>query len=141
MSKVFFDRIHPANLSPEMLMLIEESKKWDESETETAEVLGLVATGQAQLWYFNKGTDHAIMITQVVEDDGETHLFIWRLFGKGLLPVYPFIEKKLMDFARSQGAATLQTETHDKGEEVLCARGFHRDSDVLVKEVGDGQSH
>ena len=138
MSKVFFERIHPAQITPDMLSLIEESKKWDDAQTETAEILGLVAIGQAQLWYFNMGTDHAVMVTQLIEDEGATHVFIWRLFGKGLLPVYPYIEEKLMKFARSQGAVTLQTETHDKGEEVLRARGFQKDDEVLVKEVHYG---
>lgn len=138
MSKVFFERLHPANITPEMLMLIEESKKWDEDQTETNEILGLIATGEAQLWYFNKGTKHAIMITQLIKDGEATHVYIWRLFGEGLLPVYSYIEGKLMDFARTQGAQTLQTVTHDKGEEILCARGFHKDAEVLVKEVQYG---
>jgi hypothetical protein len=141
MKRVFFERLHPDSITSDMLSLIEESKKWDEDQTATEEILGLLAEGCAQLWYFNRGTDHAIMVTQVIEDKQELHVFIWRLFGKGLLPVYPYVEEKLMSFARSQGALTLQTETHQKGEEALCARGFHKDAEVLVKEVSYGQKN
>jgi hypothetical protein len=144
MTDVFFKRLHPANITPDMLALIEESKQWDPDKTATEEILALVVEGKAQLWYFNRGTDHAIMITQILTDEGEQapHVYIWRLFGKGLLPVYDYVEGQLMKFAREQGASSIQTSTHQRGEEVLCSRGFTKvvdnDETALIKEVCHG---
>lgn len=145
MNNVFFERLNPANITPDMLSLIEESKKWDSERTETEEILRLIVEGKAQLWYFNRNTDHAIMVTQVLSDDDEhdPYVYIWRLFGSGLLPVYDYVESQLIKFAQKQGASSIQTSTHQKGEEVLCSRGFIKitgddNETVLIKEICHG---
>jgi hypothetical protein len=137
MDGVFFERLHPANITPDMLTLIEESKKWDEEKVQTEEILGLIAEGHAQLWYFEENIKHGILLTQVFEDEnsGEKYVFIWRFYGKGFLFRYELVEAALMDFARSQEARSIRTYTHAKGEAILCAHGFHKVNGALKKEV------
>jgi len=134
---VLFERLRPKEVSPELMNLIDQSKFYDDRREDTELIWKDVVSNHVQVWHFQNETKHGIMLTRVItrDDNQELQVFIWRVFGEGMIRAFAFIEDVLLRFAEQVGATSLGAITTPGLARLMQGHGFKPAGKKMIKEI------
>ena len=100
--EVFFEQMHPDDLKPEHIALIQSSEAFETTEEEY-DVFEMIADKKAQVWlYQDSDGGNGILITTILVNSvkGNKELCLWRLYGNKILrSIKQHVYPRMIEFA------------------------------------------